>query len=253
MNPLNLRGAKTYIEENIGPSFHKKKIDKLQDVTLKSILDRKNPYLFKAKGCESAHELISSVLDATVSSGEETIFGNFLENIAIFICEQVHGGRKSSTKGIDLEFEDGKRKYLISIKSGPHWGNSGQKEAMIHKFNLAKRTLATSGGAKDLEIVCIEGCCYGTENIPDKGTHQRLCGQSFWELLSGGSETLYKDIIEPLGDKAKTRDDELRMIYDKKLNLLTKEFLDKFCDNSGVINWDKLIEYNSGKRKPKAQ
>ena len=31
----------------------------------------------------------------------------------------------------------------------------------------------------------------------------------------------------------------------QKLNLYTKEFLDKFCDK-GLINWDKLIRYNSG-------
>jgi hypothetical protein len=88
---------------------------------------KKNPYLFKAKGLTSASDLIKSIMDATVSSGEETVFGNFMEKIAIFTCSQAFGGRKSSAVGIDLEFETESTKYLISIKSGPNWGNSSQK------------------------------------------------------------------------------------------------------------------------------
>jgi hypothetical protein len=50
-----------------------------------------------------------------------------MEKIAIFTCSQAFGGRKSSAVGIDLEFETESTKYLISIKSGPNWGNSSQK------------------------------------------------------------------------------------------------------------------------------
>ena len=85
-------------------------------MTLDDVIKRKNPYLFRAKGISSAHEFIKAVLDATVSSGEETTFSNFLEKVAIFVCERVYGGRKSGIVGIDLEFEDGSNKYLVSIK-----------------------------------------------------------------------------------------------------------------------------------------
>ena len=65
-------------------------------------------------------------MEAHLSSQEETIFGGFLEELAIFICAQVYGGQKSSAEGIDLEFiKDGIR-YIVSIKSGPNWGNSNQ-------------------------------------------------------------------------------------------------------------------------------
>lgn len=249
MNQLDLAGVVTYIQEKVGPEFHDKKIEKLKKLTINDILKRKNPYLFKAKKTDTANDFVKAVLDATVSSGEETVFGNFLEKIAIVVCKQVWGGRKSTKTGLDLEFEDGHIKYLVSIKSGPNWGNSSQIEALVKKFKEAKKTLATSGGAEGMNIICIEACCYGTDNNPEKGTHQKLCGQRFWELISGGNETLYRDIIEPLGHKAKEKNEELQLLYAQKLNLFTAEFIAKFCDD-GLINWDRLVTYNSGKNAP---
>lgn len=246
MPPLNLPDVVEYIHTNIGPQFHAKKIAKIKGLSLDDVIKRKNPYLFRAKGSNSAHDFVKSVLDATVSSGEETTFGNFLENIAIFVCEKVYDCRKSGVVGLDLEFEDGGKKYLISIKSGPSWGNSGQIKNLINNFNSAKRTLATSGGAVGMQIICIEACCYGVDNSPDKGTHSKLCGQRFWELISGGNGMLYRDIIEPLGHHAKERSDEIELLCSEKLNLFTAAFVDRFCDE-GIINWDRLILFNSGK------
>jgi len=138
MTPLNLDEVVAYIHANIGPQFHAKKTAKIKSLRLDDVIKRKNPYLFRAKGSNSAHDFIKAVLDATVSSGEETTFGNFLENVAIFVCEKVYGGRKSGIRGLDLEFEDGDKKYLISIKSGPNWGNAGQIRNMINSFTAEK-------------------------------------------------------------------------------------------------------------------
>jgi hypothetical protein len=247
MNRFDLPAIVEFIESNIGPDFHDKKIEKLRALNLEGILKRKNPYLFKAKKTDSAHDLIKAILDATASSGEETVFGNFLEKVAIEVCRQVHGGRKSGIKGLDLEFEEGDTKYLVSIKSGPNWGNSSQIKAMIRAFNEAKKTLVTSGGLKPLSVVCIEACCYGTDVNPEKGTHRRLCGQLFWEFVSGGNVSLYQDIIEPLGHKAKEKNEEIDLLYHAKLNVFVQDFVTRFC-NDGVIDWDRLVAYNSGKR-----
>lgn len=247
MRPLNLQGVVDFIHAQIGPQFHAKKIAKIKSLTLDDVIKRKNPYLFRAKGSNSAHDFIKSVLDATVSSGEETTFGNFLENVAIYVCEQVYDGRKSGVVGLDLEFEDNGSKYLVSIKSGPSWGNSGQIKNLVNNFNAAKKTLATSGGAANMNIICIEACCYGVDNAPHKGTHLKLCGQRFWELISGGSESLYRDIIEPLGHMAKERNDEIELLCSEKLNIFTAAFVERFCD-AGIINWDRLIRFNSGKK-----
>ncbi len=243
MWPIDLRLVKTFIAEHIGPDFHEKKLTKLKTLTLDTILKRKNPYLFKAKGAVTANDLIEAVLDATVSSGEETIFGNFLEKIAIFVCKEAYDGKKSSTTGLDLEFQHDGRYYIVTIKSGPNWGNSDQIKKMQSNFTKAKKTLRTSGGIGKAEIVAIEGCCYGRDDSPEKGDYQKLCGQRFWKLMSGRNE-LYRELIEPLGASATERNATLVEIRAQKLNLFTKEFIDKFCDE-GLINWDKLIRYNS--------
>ncbi len=246
MTPLDLEDVVAYIHTNIGPQFYDKKLEKIRRLTLDDVIKRKNPYLFRAKGSNSAHDFVKAVLDATASSGEETTFGNFLENIAIFVSEKVYGGRKSAVVGLDLEFEDGKTKYLVAIKSGPNWGNAGQKTTLVKNFAAAKRTLATSGGAVAMNFVCVEACCYGTDNTPEKGTHMRLCGQRFWEFVSGGNEPLFRDIIEPLGHLAKERNEAIDLLSTEKLNVFTASFVERFCD-AGVINWDRLILFNSGK------
>lgn len=147
--------------------------------------------------------------------------------------------------GIDLEFEKEPIRYIVTIKSGPNWGNSSQIAKMKADFATAKRTLRTSGsGIKIIEAV--NGCCYGIENKPDKGDYFKYCGQEFWSFISG-EDSLYLDIIEPLATKAKERNDEFQEIYAKMLNKFTLEFMQQFCLADGSIDWNKLVEFNSGK------
>ena len=82
------------------------------------------------------------------------------------------------------------------------------------------------------------------QNLLNKRGYIKLCGQKFWELISG-DQNLYVSIIEPIGYKTKQRNDEFMENYAQIINRLTLEFSQNFCDN-GKINWTKLVEYNSG-------
>jgi hypothetical protein len=157
-----------FIEENI-PDFHKKRIENLSKLKLKKVLTRKNPYLFKAKHTESAADLVKQLLAAHLSSQEETVFGDFLESLAIFVCTAAFGGRKSTTEGIDLEFERDAVRYIVSIKSGPNWGNSSQIKKMCDYFKQARKIVKH-------QIEAINGCCYGRgeTNHGDSLVSQRL-------------------------------------------------------------------------------
>lgn len=240
MNPLNLNDVVSYVEANIG-DFHKRKADNLKKLKLKTVLQRKNPYLFKAKNILTAQDLIKGLLDAHLSSQEEAIFGEFLEGLAIFVCNKVFNGQKSSAEGIDLEFEREKIHYIVSIKSGPNWGNSRQIDKMIEDFKRARKVLRTNN--PNLKVVAVNGCCYGKQNIV-KDDYYKYCGQKFWEFISGSIE-LYKEIIEPLGYRAKEKNDEFNQEYARIINIFTQEFMNDFCI-SGVIDWNRLVEYNSG-------
>jgi hypothetical protein len=241
MKHLNIANVTQYVEENIDV-FHHKRVNCLNGLKLKTVLKKKNPYLFKAKYFLTAEQIVKGLTDAFISSNEETIFGDWLEGLAIFINQTVYGGWKSGITGVDLEFDKANMRYVVAIKSGPNWGNSSQIAKMRSDFRNAKRTLRTSNSG--LLITAVNGCCYGRDSKPDKGDYFKYCGQDFWKFISG-EETLYADIIEPLGHQAKEKNEVFVEAYARVINKFTREFANDFCDHSGQIDWRKLVEFNS--------
>lgn len=241
MEKLSRKDIIQYVEQNIG-TFHPKRIQSLDGLKLSQILKRKNPYLFKAKYVLTAEGIVKGLVDAHISSNEETVFGDWLEGLAIFINSKVYGGRKSGIPGIDLEFDLNGVRNIVAIKSGPHWGNSSQIAKMEADFKTARKTLRT--GNSQLNIVAVNGCCYGRDNNPDKGDYFKYCGQRFWEFISGDNE-LFTEIIEPLGHSAKERNDDFVTSYAQMINKFTRDFSLLFCKDNGEIDWDKLVRFNS--------
>lgn len=249
MKKLDLTDVSQYVEDNIG-TFHQKRVARLGSLSLSEVLRRKNPYLFKAKYVLTAQEIVDGLVDAHVSSSEETIFGDWLEGLAIFVNEKVYGGRKSGIPNIDLEFDRDNIRFIITIKSGPSWGNGPAIKKMRADFLTAKKTLRTSNS--QLHVVAVNGCCYGRDNKPDKGDYFKYCGQTFWEFVSGDAD-LYTKIIEPLGHKAKEKNDEFLESYAQMINKFTREFGNDFCEPNGAIDWEKLVRFNSSTVPPKSK
>ena len=243
MKKLNPEDVLKYVEENIG-TFHEKRNLSIDKLKLSKVLKRKNPYLFKAKSVSTAEQIVKGLLDAHISSNEETIFGDWLEGLAIFINNKVYDGYKSGITGVDLEFDSDEIRYIVAIKSGPNWGNSSQIKKMVTDFKTAKKALRTSNS--NLNVVAVNGCCYGTDNKPDKGDYFKYCGQRFWEFISGDSD-LFTGIIEPLGHKAKEKSDVFTESYTQMINKFTKEFSNTYCKEDGKIDWEKLVRFNSAK------
>ena len=231
----------TFINNNID-EFHKNRIVSLSKLKLDNILRRKNPYLFKAKNIQTSGDLVKTIVDAFLSSQEETIFGEFLEKLAIYVCNDSMGGLKSGIEGIDLEIDRNNIRYIISIKSGPNWGNSSQIKKMKDNFAKAKKILRTQNAEQN--VIAINGCCYGKDNKPDKGDYFKYCGQKFWSFITG-DDNFYIEIIEPLGYKAKQRNDDFYEEYSKVVNKFTKTFSNVYCLEDGTINWEKIVRLNS--------
>jgi hypothetical protein len=245
MTPLNLSNVTQYVEQNIG-DFHQRRLDKVTNIKLNEVLASKNPYLFKAKNVTTASEIVDGILSAFLSSSEEGIFGNWLERLAIFINDSVYQGRKAGIDGIDLDFDKDGSRYIVAIKSGPVWGNDSQIKKLIDQFNTARRRLNTSGG--NVNLVCVNGCCYGKSNPKSEykanGNYYKMCGQRFWELISGEPD-LFTQLIEPLGHEAEARNQEFHIAYGNLKNRLEREFLQEFVNEDGNINWEKLVKFNS--------
>lgn len=242
MNPLNLDEVCVYVNENID-QFHKRRIEIIKNLTL-SQLTSKNPYLFRAKNVTKASELIEGTLDAFLSSSEEKLFGDFLENLAIFVANKTTGGHKSSAAGIDLEYENEGVYHIISIKSGPNWGNASQYGKLALDFADAERRLRQSHHSLRVEKVL--GICYGkTKTVLTRHGYIKMMGQNFWAYISGNQD-LFIQIVEPLGFHAREHNDHYFTERGRITNSLTGFFIEKYCDKVGNIDWERLIQANSG-------
>lgn len=251
MKKLDYKKLNNFIASSVIKPFYDTRLSRLESAKLSSISKRKNPYLFKAKNIETAGDLAKSILDAFLSSQEETIFGDLMENLAIYVCHDVFNGKKAEEgiyRSVDLIFERENKTYVVGIKSGPNWGNADQVNTMKKNLRNAKKLLR-SIGKKD--IVSINGCIYGRDNVPHKVnknpdlSYYKICGQAFWELISGDNN-LYKKIIQPLDKEAKKRDEIFKELYIKKINEMTKDIVDSFYTKDN-LDWDKIIDYVSKK------
>jgi hypothetical protein len=92
----------------------------------------------------------------------------------------------------------------------------------------------------------INGCCYGRQKraSENKGEYLKLCGQRFWEFISG-DEALYLKIVEPIGHQAKERNAEFYSRYELVVDDFTKAFRQDFCNENNQILWDKLTQFTS--------
>lgn len=171
------------------------------------------------------------------------MFGEFLEELAVYVAEKVKGGWKSSSEGLDLEFDFDNMRYCVSIKSGSSWGNSSQHKRLKTNFEHARKVLLQTSSVKAVQPVL--GICYGRAKKVYKHNYLFLVGQEFWQFISGDAD-LYLDIIEPIGFKAKEKNDLYLHERAKLSNRLISEYTTGFCDPMGAIDWQKLVSYNSG-------
>ena len=99
-------------------------------------------------------------------------------------------------------------------------------------------------GSPNTHIVAVNGCCYGRDANADKGDYFKLCGQTFWRLISK-EEDFYTRIVQPLGHDARRRNDDFAQRYGTVVNRFAKQFLDEFCTPDGSIDWRKLVAFSS--------
>jgi site-specific DNA-methyltransferase (cytosine-N4-specific) len=251
-----------YLAEHVITPFYNIRLEKLNKLELKSVLRQKNPYLFKAKNIELASDLVKSIVDAFLSSQEETIFGSLLEGFAIYVSSTLYGGFKpENMPSVDLIFERDDKYYIVEIKSGTKWGNATHINAMKNNFQKARKNLRVDGVTK--EIVAVNGCIYGKDNRPLKDKikikgngvideepdriYYKYAGQEFWRFISGDDE-LYREIIAPIDNEARQKDETFKKAYAAKVNEMTQDFTANFMTADNQIDWIKLVDYVSKRR-----
>ena len=224
-------------------TFYGTLIEKIDALNIQKVMKRKNPYLYRAKAMQSAAEIVESVLTAFVSSREETIFGNcFFEPIAI----AASGGNKALAEGIDIMIQNNETNTIsaIAVKSGPSVFNADSKKRQEQNFTAASK-LAQQAKARYEAYI---GYCYGKKKESGRGKpkmYQELAGKRFWAELTGDEE-FYKKIIVYMGTMPEQYVANYKESYNKAANRLVREFSNSFCKEDGSIDWEKLVEFNSG-------
>lgn len=242
--PINENYNEQAIVEAIATAldaFYSSLIAKVNSLNIKSIMKRKNPYLFRAKAMNGAAQIVDAILAAFISSSEETIFGNvFFEPIACAAAQ----GQKALAEGVDIMVERDNTIYAIAVKSGTSVFNADSRKKQEQNFMAASK-LAQQAKKR---FVAMIGYSYGKKKASSRGLpkfYSELAGKEFWTELTGDEEFYIKLIrlMDRLPEKYVEDFDEA---YQKAANRLVKEFTIEFCNDDGGIDWEKLVRFNSG-------
>lgn len=241
LQPVNdsydAESAKKAVSEAI-ENFYSSLLKSIDEIGIDDIIKNKNPYLYRAKSMNTAQEIVQSALDAHISSSEETKFGNlFFEPLAI----AVSNGRKSTSEGVDLEIDENGFRYIIAVKSGTSVFNADSKKRQNENFKRCA-TLAKQGGLVPYPVI---GFAYGSKKRVFSGDTLELAGQDFWEFLTGDPD-FYEKIVSYMEEKPEVYAQRFEESRTLAVNRLTKDFSARFVREDGFIDWNAILELNSG-------
>ena len=243
IEPLNNSYDEKAVFEAVGTAltdFYTTLTRTLDNIDVEKIIKRKNPYLYRAKGINSAVQIVDGILAAYISSSEETIFGNcFFEPIAIV----VSGGQKAVTEGVDITVDKDNTIYSIAVKSGTSVFNANSRKQQEQNFQSAQKRVRQAKKA----YLPVIGYGYGKKKTKTgkEKFYLELAGKDFWEWLTGDAD-FYTKIIEFMGTRPDEYVKKFEETYNKAENRMIREFTIKYCKEDGTIDWNSLIEFNSG-------
>lgn len=227
-----------FVKEKLN-DFYTRRLEKLSSLELRKVLKRKNPYLFRAIGVEKASEFVELILQAYMSSSEETMFGDaFFEPL----LKKVTNGIVAGAPGVDVAIETDCVYKAIAVKSGPSVFNAQSRKKQKDQFSeLRSRLLKLQ---KQFDAVV--GYCYGKLNKKTGGDFRELAGQELWAEITG-DEQFYLKIIHAMKDVPIKHKVKYNKEWGKAVNRFSRDFLAEFSRTDGSIDWDKLVVFNSGK------
>jgi len=188
-----------------------------------------------------ATEIVTEILQAYMSSSDETIFGDaFFEPIAK-LCS---GGNVSPSEGVDVAIETDTVYKAVAVKSGPNIFNSSQAKRQDQEFKSLRSRLLKLHKQYDALL----GHAYGRRfsDPRDNRIYRIRSGQAFWEELTGDPD-FYIKLIYLMRDYPRQHRTDFDIEWAKAINRFEHDFLNNFGNPDGSIDWEKLLRYNSGK------
>ena len=218
MNSLNLIEVSTFVNERIASLLQKQR-HSLESLRLEDLL-RRSPLLF-LEHHPSVSEVIKQSLNTCLAVAREQLFQQLLVELAQFIAIRKGNGRASATPGIDLELTHNNKPHRIIICP---W--------------LTENDNSLPANAEIQPTIAV---CYGKPFTGYLHGHLHFIGPHFWRIISP-NENLYADLIEPIRHRVGTYGDAFDKEKSGAINRLTREFITRFCQESGAIDWTWVIE-----------
>ncbi|MBI5232798.1 MAG: cytoplasmic protein [Deltaproteobacteria bacterium] len=240
---MTIKGLEKLIRISLN-DFYIRRLGRLEKLKLRDYLKRKNPYLYKAIGTEKASDIVEEILFAYTVASDEGIFGDaFFEPIAKIVSDGV----VSPSEGVDVAIETDKKYLAIAVKSGPNIYNSSQKKRQNDEFNILRSRLLKLHKQFDALL----GHCYGQRNLDTSKAkiYRERSGQAFWTEITGDHD-FYLKLVRLMKDEPSKHRIVYKKAWECAVNRFTAEFIKDFCNRDGSINWEKLVELNSGMRLP---
>ena len=252
----NLERWLSYKIKNLFLNFLKDKRDKISSISLDDLMP--NPYMIfllkNSNGLDNVNDLVDFLLAQYIERSMVTSFGSLIEAIAGVFCDMDFKKGRRGNKHLDKVKTSGNTIYGISIKSGPNTINDPDVSDISDALNdwKAKKMAGLPPGISSVETVL--GLTYGNNpslqsfKVGSLG-HTLVYGRKFWEFVSEGlvehPENTYI-MVKEAAEYAVTEFgfNAIRDAIGLASIRVKSEFVDKYCDEYGKIQWDQLLEDN---------
>ncbi len=213
---------------------------KRKKINLPELLGKCNPYPMVVN-CKTPEDIVDFILQRHQQTSEQTIWGNFLESIAVKISEIKLNGYKSKEVCTDIEWVSNSKKHFRGWKSSPNWANADQKRTVINTEKELNK-LDDFGSFKVLTS-------YGkTPNRKKSSVNfTQISGQESWEEIGNDNE-MYNKVMLAVENCSNKIGLFIKSIYISDRNRAIEWINENFTDGD-KLNFIKINKYVSGRDK----
>jgi hypothetical protein len=211
-----------------------------KEISFPKLLSKCNPYELSVN-CKTVENVVDFIMGSHKQTSSQTIWGNYLESIAVKICEKNLNGFKSKEECTDLEWNVDEKKHYRGWKSSPKWCNADQKRAV----NTKENSLSMNKDFGSFKVLTSYG---KTANRRKNNGFVQLSGQDAWQEISGDKE-LYNKVMIGVQLNDKIIRQFLENIYISDMDKSIKWFIQNFTNKDKTINFIKVNNYVSSRNK----
>ena len=211
---------------------------KRKEISFPKLLSKCNPYELVVN-CQTVESLVDFIMGSHKQTSSQTIWGNYLESIAVKVCEKNLNGIKSKEECTDIEWFCDGVKHFRGWKSSPKWCNADQKRAV----NLKETELKNTEDFGSYKVLTSYGKT--TKRITTNSFVQ-LSGQEAWEEISNDNE-LYNKIMVGIELNRNIIVQFIESIYISDRERIIPWMEDNFLNDNNTINFIKINKYVSSR------